>query len=128
MSQNHRNENFKIDLEAAEDKDWQLNFAPAIRKMERVCASWKFRNLSLKRWTVVLNTLVLPIIYYQSAMLPVPTKVFKEVDRVIASFMWRGKKAQSSKQCLEMPTHSGGLRLHCFASRVRLLRSHGSRN
>lgn len=102
-----------------EDKEWQINFAPAIDKMERFCDSWRFRNLSLKGRVVVLNSLVIPIVYYQCTMLPTSPKVFKEIDRVINGFMWRGKKAKISRAILEKPTEMGGLGLHNMASRVK---------
>lgn len=109
----------KFQLELAEGDEWNLNFAPAIRKMERVCNSWRFRNVSLKGRAVILNTLVLPIVYYPCVMLPVPPIAFKEIDRIISSFLWRGKKAKISRKCLEEPTHKGGLGLHNIHSRVK---------
>lgn len=73
-------------------KDQVLNFDPAIVKMKRTCNSWKMRKLSLKGKIVILNTLVLPIIYYQCTMLPVPQKTFKDIDSIITEFLWGGKK------------------------------------
>lgn len=98
---------------------WDLNFAPAIQKMDRVCRSWRFRNLSLKGRVVVLNTLVLPIFYYPSTMLATPPKAFKEIDRVISSFLWRGRKPKISRKCLEKPTREGGVGLHNVRSRIK---------
>lgn len=106
-------------LEQTEGEEWDLNFAPAIKKMEQVCNSWRFRNLSLKGRVVILNTLVLPIVYYPCVMLPVPPKAFKEIDRVMSLFLWRGKKAKISQRCLEEPTHRGGLGLHNIRNRVK---------
>lgn len=93
--------------EEYEHKDWHLNFLPVIQKLDRVCSRWRLSNSFLKGRVVVLNSLVLPIIFYQSKMLPVPPRVFREVDSIVTSFIWRGKKAKISKHCLGSPTQSG---------------------
>lgn len=67
-----------FDIREYEDKDLVLNFRPALQKMKRVCNSWSLRNISLKGKAVVLNTLILPIIYYQCVMLPTPDPYSKK--------------------------------------------------
>lgn len=52
-------------------------------------------------------------------MLPVPARAFKEIDRVISSFLWKGKKAKISRKCLEKSTQEGGLGLHNIHSRIK---------
>lgn len=108
-----------FDVREYENKDVELNFRPALQKMKRVCDSWSLRNISLKGKTVVLNTLVLPIIYYQCTMLPVPHSVFKEIDAMISSFLWMGKCPKISRAALEQNTGAGGLGLHSIYSRVK---------
>lgn len=51
-----------FDVREYENKDFILNFGPAIAKMKKICESWSVHKLSLKDKSVILNTLVLPII------------------------------------------------------------------
>lgn len=77
------------------------------------------RNLSLKGKSVVINTLVLPIIYYQCAMLPTPNTVIKEVDTLVSSFLWNDKVPKISRATLEQTTAHGGIGLHNFSNRIK---------
>lgn len=102
-----------------EGKDARINFDPAIKKMSRVCSSWAYRNLSLKGKTVVLNTLVLPIVYFQCVMLPVPPQSLKAIENVISSFLWNNKRPKIGRPSLEQPTSEGGLGLHNISNRIK---------
>lgn len=95
-----------------------LNFGKAMAKMDKVVQSWKRFRPTLKGKVVILNTLILPIIYYVSSMLCVPDFVYKEVDRLIHSFLWNGKSAQVARKTLELTSAEGGLKLHNFRHRV----------
>lgn len=97
-----------------QNDDWSSNFSSPLQKMEKICESWRYRNLSLKGRVVILNSLILPVIFYPCIMLPVTQGVFKKVNKLINSFLWRWKKAKISRQCLEQLTSSGGLGLHNF--------------
>lgn len=108
-----------FDSENYDNKDKILNFDPAIAKMKKTSSSWMVRNLSLKGRIVILNTLVLPIIYFQSTMLAITQKTIKEIGKLIANFLWRGKKSKISKVCLEKTTGMGGLGLHNIQSRIK---------
>lgn len=102
----------------SEKKDYDLNFAPCLRKMEQICKDWARRTISLKGKVVLLNTLILPVIYFQATMLAVSQRVHNEVNRIISSFLWSGKKPKISQKCLELPTSQGGLGLHNFRNRI----------
>lgn len=108
-----------FDVRDYEDKEISLNFKPALQKMKKVCDSWSLRNISLKGKSVILNTLVLPIIYFQCSMLPVPQFIFREVDKMISSFLWCGKRPKISRTALEQQTADGGMGLHNFPNRVK---------
>lgn len=108
-----------FDINDYDEKDQKINFDPAIAKMRRVCASWDLRNLSLKGKVVILNTLVLPIIYFQCMMLPVPAKTFEQIETLISAFIWKNKKPKIARLCLEKTTAKGGLGLHNIRNRVR---------
>lgn len=94
--------------DSEESHDWKLNFGAPLKKMENICDSWTFRNVSLKGRVVILNSLILPIIYYPYVMMPIPQGIFKKVDKLITTFLWRDKKPKISRKCLEKPTQAGG--------------------
>lgn len=104
--------------DSSEKQNFDNNFSPALAKMENVCRDWTKHTLSLKGKIVLINTLILPIIYFQCTMLAVSARVFTEVNRIISSFLWSGKRPKISKQCLELPTVQGGLGLHNFRNRI----------
>lgn len=109
----------KFEVSEQEDRDWELNFEPALKKMCRVCETWSTRHLSLKGKVVILNTLVLPIIYYPCTMLTVNQRVLMEIEKVISHFMWNGKKPKISRLSLERTIKAGGLGLHNIRNRVK---------
>lgn len=82
-----------FDTRNYENKDILINFDPALVKMKKVCDSWSMRNLSLKGKTVILNTLVLPIISYQCAVLTTSNSILKEVDNLF--FSMEGQETQN---------------------------------
>lgn len=108
-----------FDINEYEGKDQTINFDPALAKMRRVCTSWDLRNLSLKGKVVILNTLVLPIIYFQCTMLPVPATTLEQTEKIISAFIWKNKKPKISRLCLEKSTGKGGLGLHNIRNRVK---------
>lgn len=109
----------QFDSENSDNKDKVLNFDPAISKMKKICSSWSLRNLSLKGRTVILNTLVLPIISFQYTMLPVPQETIREIDNLVTNFLWRDRKPKISKLCLEKKSLQGGLGLHNVQNRIK---------
>lgn len=107
-----------VERDTSLEKENEQNFEPSITKMENICAKWAGRNISLKGKVVLLNTLILPVIYYQASMLYVSQKFHAQVDRIISKFLWSGKRPKISRSCLELLTTQGGLGLHCFRDRV----------
>lgn len=98
--------------------DLEYNFSPNLKKMESICTDWSKRSISLKGKIVIINTLVLPVIYFQCNMLAVTARIFAEVNRIVSTFLWSGKRPKISKHCLELPTSGGGMGLHNFRNRV----------
>lgn len=109
----------KFEISEDEEKNWRLNFDPALQKMRQVCTSWSIRHLSLKGKVVILNTLILPIIYYQCTMLPVTQRIFSAIEKIVASFVWNDKRPKISRLALEKTTALGGLGLHNIKNRVK---------
>lgn len=110
------------------DKEYDLNFKSIIQKMQKVCDAWSGKNITLKGKCVILNTLVLPKIYYAATILAVPPKVYVLVDKLISNFLWKGKAAKISRHSLEMSTKDGGLGLHNFRDRIKTAKISWIRN
>lgn len=108
-----------FDSREYEDKDLLLNFKPALQKMKKVCDSWSLRNISLKGKTVLVNTLILPIIQYQCVMLPVPRAIIQDIDSLISAFLWNNKRPKISRRALEQKVAEGGLGLHNITNRIK---------
>lgn len=102
----------------SEKLEYNLNFSPCLKKMEGICENWSKRTISLKGKVVIINTLILPVIYFQAVMLAVTARVHAEVNKMISAFLWADKKPKISKRCLELPTSQGGLGLHNFRNRI----------
>lgn len=77
----------RFEVPEQEERNWELNFEPALRKMRGICEAWRSRHLSLKGKVVILNTLILPVIYYPCTMLPVEQKVISETEKLITNFI-----------------------------------------
>lgn len=100
-------------------KDYQENFLPALNKMKSITSDWTWRNISLKGKTVILNSLIFPIIHYQCTMLHVTPRVISEINKITNQFLWNGKRPKISRACLELPPAKGGYNLHNISYRIK---------
>lgn len=90
-----------------------------VTKMSNICAVWQSRRLPIKGKVTVLNSLVLPIIYYIASNSYCPNTVISQVNAVVTNFLWNGNRSKISMKTLILPVREGGLGLHDF--RLRLL-------
>lgn len=87
-------------------------------KMRLICDKWRKRKLNLKAKVTVLNTLVLPVLYYVAQNSYCPKFVEDEVRRLVMNFMWNDHRPKISMNTLYQPIPQGGLGLHNFSNRV----------
>ena len=73
-----------------------LNWNFRIEKLAKRLESWKFRALSLKGNSMIINTLALPDLWYTASVVPLPAWAEKRINRIIFDFLWLGKKMSKS--------------------------------
>lgn len=101
-----------------EDRHYELNFEPQIKKIQSICSSWSNRNLSLKGKITVINSLLISLLQYQCSSSFVPSRVLKEYKNIATSFLWSGKKSKIAYNNLIQDIPSGGLKLADLETRI----------
>ncbi|GMF17593.1 unnamed protein product [Phytophthora lilii] len=61
--------------------------AAVIRKLRNRCAIWKYRARTLKGKVVLLQTIILPLLWYTASVICVPPDVLRTVDIIIRNFV-----------------------------------------
>ena len=69
-----------------------INWNFRIEKLAKRLESWKFRNLSLKGKSMIINTLALSGLWNTGSIVPLPAWAEKRINRIIFEFLWSGKK------------------------------------
>ena len=69
-----------------------LNWNFWIEKLAKRLESWKFRTLSLKGKSMIINTLALSGSWYTGSVVPLPAWAEKRINRIIFDFLWSEKK------------------------------------
>ena len=88
-----------------EQQNYKLNWGSKIAKIENILQNWTKRNLSLFGKTQVIKSLALPQVTLAATLLPIPTNILKDINRLFYTFLWtskdkikRIKAVQSTKQ------------------------------
>ena len=71
--------------------------------------SWKFRNLSLKGKSMIINSLALSGLWYTRSVVPLPAWAEKKINQVIFDCLWSGKNEQIKREVCFLPYELGGL-------------------
>ena len=91
---------------------FEMNYNPAIEKIQAVLDMWKNRNLSIIGRISIVNTLVASILVHKMIVLPyMPQKYIDKIENQIMRFIWQDKKAKISKRILQANKSEGGLNL-----------------
>jgi len=76
----------------------KLNFEEKKQKIKDIVHSWSKRNLTLFGKVTIIKSLIIPQITYLLSILPNPDiSYFKEIDKVIFSFLWDNKPPKLSR-------------------------------
>ena len=107
--------------------DIDLNLKERINTIRSVINNWKRRNLTLIGEIVVLKTFIISQFQYVLSAIHIPEKNIKEINYIMFSFLWNGKKPKIKKSLLCQPRSNGGLsapdlKLIMLASRHRWLK------
>ena len=88
-----------------------LNWNFRIKKLAKRLESWKFRTLSLKRKSMIINTLTLSGLWHTGSVVPLPAWAEKRINRIIFDFLWSGKNEQIKRAVSYLPYELGGLKV-----------------
>ena len=70
----------------------EKNFNEVVCKMEKVLATWRWRNLSLIGKVSVFKTLAFSKIVFISYLNKVPPKIVEEIEQIQGEFIWEGRR------------------------------------
>ena len=98
-----------------------LNWNFRIEKLAKRLESWKFRTLSLKVKSMIINTLALSGLWYTGSVVPLPAWAEKGINRVIFDILWSGKNEQIKREVCYLPYELGGLKVVNIALKCKAL-------
>ena len=106
-----------------------FNLKERINTIRSVINNWKRRNLTLIGKIVVLKTFIISQFQYVLSAIHITEKYIKEINNIMFSFLWNGKKAKIKKSILCQTRANGGLsapdfKLIMLASRFHWLKNY----
>lgn len=97
-------------------KTYQLNYTPLLKKVGEELDRWRDLPISLIGRVNCVKMNILPKFLYlfQTLAFPIPKVFFKQLNRKISSFLWKGKPPRVKLTTLCKPYSEGGLTLPDF--------------
>jgi len=99
----------------------EANWRPRIDAVERCLNSWRSRSLSLSGKALIINALALSRIWYVASLVFMPSWVCTELNKIIFSFFWSGKRDLVSRNVLFQSPDSGGFSVVSIQLKVHSL-------
>ena len=92
---------------------FELNYPAVLEKMKAVLQIWKMRSLSLLGKVCVIKSLVVSILTYYIASLPVhiPDSFIKAINSALYAFLWGSKWERVKRKTLVGPKQLGGIEM-----------------
>ncbi|KAL1914128.1 uncharacterized protein VTP21DRAFT_11743 [Calcarisporiella thermophila] len=82
-----------------------------LSKLRQTIQSWRIRKLSLLGKVHLINSRLLPRMWYVATVIRPPEYFFKELDKLVREFLWDGRGPQISLNLLAKTREEGGLGL-----------------
>uniref|UniRef100_A0A4W5KEM2 Reverse transcriptase zinc-binding domain-containing protein n=1 Tax=Hucho hucho TaxID=62062 RepID=A0A4W5KEM2_9TELE len=97
-------------------KTYQLNYTPLLKKVGEELDRWRDLPISLIGRVNCVKMNILPKFLYlfQTLPFPIPKVLFKQLNRKVFSFLWKGKPPRVKLSTLCKPHSEGGLTLPDF--------------
>ena len=101
-----------------------FNWNFRIEKLAKRLEPWKFRTLSLKGKSMIINNLALSGLWYTGSIVLLPAWAEKRINWTIFDILWSGKNEQIKHEVCYLPYELGGLKVEhvAFNARPCLLR------
>ena len=98
------------------DELYSHNFKTLVERTTQDFKRWSTLPISLAGRINIVKMTVLPRFLYLFQMIPIfiTKKTFKQIDKLISSFIWNNSNARMKKMYLEVPREAGGLGLPNF--------------
>ena len=107
------------DVEAIKNHD----FTTVLNKSEAVLNSWMYRGLTMTGKILIINTLVGSLFVYRVSVLGnIVQSQIKKFNKLLRTFLWKGKKSKISLHTLQKAKESGGLHLVDLISKQEALK------
>ena len=89
----------------------EYNFRPRLKAMETILKQWSRRKLSLKGKITVINALAISLIVYPTTVLDTPANILHEINSILYTFLWDGKRPKIAAKVMENSIKLGGLKM-----------------
>ena len=83
------------------------NWRPRINAVEKCLNCWRGRSLSSSGKALIVNALALSRVWYVASLLPVPDWVVSELNTLVFSFFWSGKRDLVARDVVYHSTFQG---------------------
>ena len=100
----------------------EKNFYDHVKAIETVLKVWRMRNLTLQGKITIFKTLAISKIVHLALVLPVPSSVIKELNKIQQNFIWSGKNSKIKHGTLCNDYENGGLKNIDIESKMISLR------
>ena len=84
------------------------NWRPRINAVEKCLNCWCGRSLSSSGKALIVNALALSRVWYVASLLPMPDWVVSELNTLVFSFFWSGKRDLVARDVVYHSTFQGG--------------------
>ena len=98
-----------------------LNWNFRVEKLAKRLESWKFRILSLKGKSMIINILALSGLWYTGSVVPLPAWAENRINRIIFAFLWSGKNEQIKREVCYLPYELGDIKMVNVALKCKAL-------
>ena len=92
---------------------------PKVKAMKSLLNVWSQRGFSLKGKITVINSLVIPKILYVASVIPIPAQIIYNIEKMLANFIWSGRRPKIKNSTLIAALEDGGLKLVDLHSKIK---------
>ena len=108
-----------IYLTRNEHESEQLNWFSKLEKVKSILKFWKMRNLTMYGKVVILKSLIISQFVYVSSVLPFPSKIVSDLNKLIHHFLWNSNRDKVKRTVLLNPVEKGGMNMIHVESKLQ---------
>ena len=100
----------------------RINLDPLVTNIQNTLKLWEQRDLTLSGRVLIVNTLIeSKLVYRLSVLGQLNQDWIANFQKIILTYIWKGKRAKINFNVLSAPKHQGGLRLCDILAKHRAL-------